>query len=114
YPDLEGVRNRKTARKRYIESCLDRILDADDPDAPGVYIRPEPPMDLMLAYNMGHELYQDLRTKSGVSERVMVRVLEFAMEAKAMADKAAPPPPPGPPPMPPGPDAGPPPEGMMP
>lgn len=114
FPDLEGVRNRKTASKRYIEACLDRILDADDPDAPGVYIRPEPPMDLMLAYNMGHELYQDLRTRSGVSERVMVRVLEFAMEAKAMADKAAPPPPPGPPPMPPGPDAGPPPEGMTP
>jgi hypothetical protein len=106
YPDLEGARNRRTAKRRYIMACLDRILDAEDPYEPGVYIRPEPPMDLDLAFTMAHELYQDLRTKTGVSEQVLMRVLDFALDADNERQKAAPPPdaappmPAGPAPMP--------------
>ena len=107
YPDLDAIRKRKTAKRRWVESCLDKIIEAEDPDAPGVYTMPEPPMDLQLAYDLAHETYQDMRTRGNVNERTMARILDFALDAKNELDKAnaaaAPPPMPG---APPGPGAG--------
>lgn len=66
FPDLERVQNLKTATRRFCETVMTRILEADDPYAPTVFIRPEPPMDLQLCIALGTMLYVDALTAGGV------------------------------------------------
>lgn len=51
FPDLESEDTLATAMRELTDKMIDRFLEADDPDAPGVFLYPEP--EFNLAYMKG-------------------------------------------------------------
>lgn len=100
-PDVQRVLNLRGAARRAVEKILQKILDADDPEA--AYTYPEPPMNLELCRALALQTFLDAFTKEADEEN-LGWVLQFALDAEAQLESAQPPPPAGGP-MPP-PDAG--------
>lgn len=118
FPDLDRVMNLRGAARRNIERLLEKILDADDPEA--AYEYPEPAWNLELCKALALMFYLDAKL-DGAPEKNLQWILQFATDAQAelsnasagspggaataQADAGAPPGPPGeqyaPPPTPP-------------
>ena len=97
FPDLERVMTLRGAARRNIERLLEKLLEADDPDA--VYVYPEPAMNLELCQALAIMTYLDAKL-DGAPEANLQAVLQFALDAKAELAKAMAPEKDGPPPPP--------------
>jgi hypothetical protein len=107
FPDLDRVLSLRGAARRCVEKILQKILDADDPEA--AYEYPEPPMNLELCRALALMTYLDARTNEAPEENLRW-VLQFALDAEEEIERAAQGlPPGGPNGAPPGPGAPPPP-----
>jgi len=111
-PDVQRILNLRGAPRRAIEKILEKILDADDPEA--AYVYPEPAMGLELCRSLALMTYLDAFTNDADEENLRW-VLQFAIDAEAeiesaeaaaapplaaqeMGPEGMPPPPPGGPP----------------
>lgn len=94
-PDVQRIVNLRGAARRAIEKILEKILDADDPEA--VYVHPEPAMNLELCRALALMTYLDAWTNNAKPENLKW-VLQFALDAELemqSAEEAIPPPEPG-------------------
>ncbi len=101
FPDLQGVLNLRTSARRNIERLLEKLKDADDPDAPGIYEYPEPEWNLQLCKALALMTYLEAKL-DGVPEKNLKKILQFAIDSQSEIDNAtaaaAPPPADGAPP----------------
>jgi hypothetical protein len=94
FPDLQRVMNLRGAARRNIERLLEKLRDAPDPRAPGVYEYPEPAWNLELCKALALMAYLEAKL-DGVPEPNLKAILQFATDAQAEIDKAAAPAAPG-------------------
>jgi hypothetical protein len=85
FPDLQGVLNLRTAARRNIERLLEKLQDADDPDA--VYEYPVAAWNLELCKALGLMKYLEAKL-DGVPEKNLKAILSFATDAQKELDRA--------------------------
>lgn len=88
FPDLERFGNLSQASSRIIAECIDRILDAEDPYAEGVYTYPEPEFNLKMCVAKGLVMYLDAKLEGAPQENLDM-VLQFVADAQAQLAQAA-------------------------
>lgn len=91
-PDLERAGNLVLSATRIIEQIIDRILDAPDPYADGVYTYPEPAFNLKLCIAKGLQMYLDAKL-DGAPEENLLLVMQFIADAKEQLEMSMQPPP---------------------
>jgi hypothetical protein len=102
-PDIDSETDLDAAARTICDEQIERMLDAEDVDAVGVYQRPSPYSDLTYAMHRATQQIS-LGALQGAPEANLQLLRQYVEDAKAEVDKAnAPPPaPPGAPPGPPG------------
>lgn len=86
-PDLEGEFARLNAPQELADWLIERYLDADDPDAPDVYIAPEPSWPLQVLYE--RFLYAETgEVSEGCPDANMALLRRFRTQLEDVARKA--------------------------
>jgi hypothetical protein len=85
FPDLQGVLNLRTAARRNIERLLEKLKDADDPDA--VYETPVAAWNFDLCRALALMTYLESKL-DGVPEKNLKAILQFAADASAEMKRA--------------------------
>ncbi len=83
FPDLDRHNSLAGAASRIVDDILDKMLDADDPNKPGVYTYPEPEFNLKLCIAKGIQAYLDARADGAPDENLQL-VQQFIEDAREL------------------------------
>lgn len=87
-PDTEKFLSLSRAAQETVDEIVERILDADDPEAPDVYVYPEPAFNLLLCLKRGVQAYLDARLANAPAENLSV-LAQWLDDVRQEISKAA-------------------------
>ncbi len=88
FPDFERTQNLAQAAYNLVQKLIERMLEAEDPEADGVYTYPEPFMNLDLCVSATQQAYLDAKIE-GADERNLKLLSQFIQDAIAEKKKAS-------------------------
>jgi hypothetical protein len=92
FPDLERFQSLHYAAQNVVEEIIERFLDADEADEEGLYVYPEPPMNLELAKVTAQQRYLDAMLDGAEPWRLEL-IMRFLIDCTNEIEKANEPPP---------------------